>query len=218
MIISSLVTAPSVAFCTLVLGLASCETVGSNPSTFDPKTKEAVVDDARVLMEEQKAVLTDIENTSKLSYMLAETEGKPDEKARASFNDRVQSLEARIATYKARLDAFDRDTLAMTQRWREGMTSIRDKELDRVSRQNLDDSRKAYDEMNRALRENLWKMERIAKELNDHKVFLQVNPVADASGTLKDKLRPMNDDISDLRRDIDRSEKLIAEYQKKLRQ
>lgn len=209
---------PSVTFLALVLSLGSCQTIGSDPAPFDPKTKEAVVDDTRKLIEEQRAVFADVENTSKVSGMLAETEGKPDQKAVENFNERVTALEARVNTYKASLNNYERDTLAMTQRWREGMTSIRDKELDRVSRENVDDSRKAYDEMDRAFRENYSKMDRIARDLRDHRVFLQVNPVADASGTLKDRLRPMNSEISNLRKEITKSEELAAAFQKKLRE
>jgi hypothetical protein len=208
----------SIAFFALALSLGSCETVGSDAAPFDPRTKEAIVADTRELIDEQRALLADVENTAKVSYMLSETEGKPDQKAIESFNERVVSLEARVNTYKTRLNSLERDTLAMTQRWREGMTNIRDEELDRVSRENLDDTRKAYDEMNRALRENYSKMERIARNLRDHRVFLQVNPVSDASATLKDQLRPMNSDISDLRGDVEESEELAAAFQKKLRE
>jgi hypothetical protein len=208
----------SLAFFALALSLGSCETVGSDPAPFDPRTKEAIVADTRELIEEQQALLADVENTAKVSYMLSETEGKPDQKAIENFNERVVSLEARINAYKARLNSLERDTLGMTQRWREGMTSIRDEELDRVSRENLDDTRKAYDEMNMALRANYSKMDRISRDLRDHRVFLQVNPVAEASATLKDRLRPMSSDINDLRGEVEKSEELAAAFQKKLRE
>ena len=196
--------------------LGSCETFGGGTTHFDANNKTPVAEQLRGVQDEQSAILSDLENTGKLSTAIADTSGKPDQKLLDNFTERVETVNTRVEKYKGKLNDFEQSSLAMLQKWRDALTGIRDPELERTSRANLDQAKSSYDLLDAKLRDNYSNMARLAKDFRDQRVFMQVNPAVEASASLKEKLRPIEKDLKGMRGQVEEADKLAEAFRKKL--
>ncbi len=133
------------------------------------------------------------------------------DKLSAEYDDSLEAAE----TVTDRIDSVEAVAEALFKEWEKEIEQFSNPDYKRSSTSQLRDTRSRYSEMLGSMRRSEASMQPVLQTFNDNVLFLKHNLNAQAIGSLKGEFASLQDDISVLIREMNRSiaesDKFIAE-------
>jgi hypothetical protein len=122
-----------------------------------------------------------------------------------SLNDAFEDSKARAERVSDRIDAVESVSDALFEEWEDEIGQISNTRLKSSSKSQLNNSRRQYDGLIKAMRRAESKMEPVLTAFQDQVLFLKHNLNAQAVASLKGELAVIETDVAALIRDMEAS-------------
>ncbi|MGY5453154.1 DUF2959 domain-containing protein [Agarivorans sp. MS3-6] len=196
----------------LVVFLFGCEsTYYSAMEKVGYHKREILVDRVEEAQESQQDAQQQFTSALEQLKSLTQFDGGDLEAVYDDVNEQYQDSKAAAETVSERIDEVDSVAEALFDEWQEELEQYQSTSLKAESKQQLNDTRKRYAAMLKAMRRAEAQMQPVLSRLNDNQLYLKHNLNARAIGAVGKEFTRLEQEVADV---IQQMSKAIAESDK----